>query len=237
MQNKTTRMGFTLIELLVVVTIIAILAGLLLPALFQSQQKAWQGGCQANMRNISVALHGWVEDHKGWLPAGQGSSCGIWIGQTPNYNSGSIQGLNYYLATYLGCPAPAALDQMIPQFICPSFRRFGKNYDMSGRVVYARTDNNFIGMRDESGTSFDPFGYPTSNGGSGTPQKLESLAAIRPLAAIWALADTDLLAYPSGNGWGESAGLPPQPSHVDQRNYVYFDGHVQAKKVPADGKL
>jgi prepilin-type N-terminal cleavage/methylation domain-containing protein/prepilin-type processing-associated H-X9-DG protein len=229
MQTETKQMGFTLIELLVVVTIIAILAGLLLPALFQSQQKAWQAGCQANMRNISVALHSWVEDHKGWLPPGQGSSFGLWCNEIANYNSGDKNHLNYYLATYLGCPAPASKDQFIPQFICPSFRRFGKNYDMSGRVVYAKTTGISWGE-----TDFYPFGYPTP--GNFPPQKMESVAALRPLGSVWVLVDADLLAF-SPDTWGEAGGLPPLPSHVDQRNFLYFDGHIAAKKVPPDGSL
>ena len=228
MQNKTARNGFTLIELLVVISIIAILASLLLPAMFQSQQKAWQAGCQANMKNISTALHGWVEDHRGWLPPGQDSSFGLWCNEIANYSSGDKQHLNYYLATYLGCPAPSGVQQFIPQFICPSFQRFGKNFDMAGRVVYAKTTGFNFGV-----ANFAPFGYPDP---ANVPQKLESVAALLPLTTVWVLVDTDLLAF-TPETWGEAGGLPDKPSHIDQRNYLYFDGHVAAKKVPESGAL
>lgn len=230
MQIKTVRVGFTLIELLVVIAIIAILASVLLPSVFQGQSKAWQAGCKINLRNISTALHAWVQDHEGWLPPGKGSTYGLWCNQIANYNSGDKYHLSYYLATYLGCPKPASKDQFIPQFICPSFKRYGKNFNMGGRVVYARTTGINWGE-----ANFDPMGYPPDNGGPRVPQKLESVAAILPLATAWVLVDADQLAF--GDTWGEPGGLPPQPSHGDQRNYLFFDGHVAAKKVPANGAL
>src|SRR5437879_5371662 len=62
------RLAFTLLELLVVISIIAILASLLLPALYRARQAAHATICLNNLKQWGVATQLFVGDNQDFLP-------------------------------------------------------------------------------------------------------------------------------------------------------------------------
>jgi prepilin-type N-terminal cleavage/methylation domain-containing protein/prepilin-type processing-associated H-X9-DG protein len=249
--GNTSRAGFTLIELLVVIAIIAILAAMLLPALSAAKRRAQSINCLSNFKQMGLALHMYTDDFNDILPPGSmvaaGSPTGLDQQQSPAYSgltstSNFKKWLPYYLASYMGMPSPSQIPtttNVVMAFVCPGYIAGAPGNIQVG--TYVPSSDDYVNAFAYSVTRIDnppqnvlaSVGYPF---GSQSPiqysLKLSTIGSLGSLSDIWTAGDFDEKAVASASSLGSKEAYTAKlPVHGATRNFLFFDGHANSKKV------
>ncbi len=209
--------GFTLIELLVVVAIIAVLVSILLPALSRARGSARGISCQARLKQIGLALRFYQEDYLGHYPycfsaywgwSGRDDNCWSWV----LYSNSDLHQKEIYRCpsddikrkgsfTFAGPRSYIGTSRRVPYGYFGAFSALGYGEKIPYKVTRCNNPSGSVCVMDGGASPYADIRTLNASG-------FGISSSNYPLAVV-------LLPY-----W-----------HVGRNNFLFLDGHVEAKRV------
>lgn len=205
--------NFTLIELLVVVAIIAILAGILLPALAKARQKALLMSCMSNLKQQGTMIAFYINDNAGMIVPGKvaglaGSGTGDWqvnyaflLGRTYTTN---INGKQNHI---FKCPA---LDESV---FTQHAWWYQKGYSLNLNNQVDPDKNSFGLAKKIDGEGAIKHSIPRNIGEIPSPSSVISVCEVRP--GKWCYYNSGSIANMF-------------QTHDGPANVLFLDGHARS---------